>query len=125
MKIDVNNRGIYLVKYTGPGQEDKENDPGFLRLPTGCCKFGQSLNIKDVEKRYLNHCNENAVVRLVGHFKDRDDIDAIEKMLHRRFHARRLKNRNNRVSEWMEPIPETELKKVFLEVVEEYYELWK
>jgi hypothetical protein len=124
MNFDVNNRGIYLVRYTGEGQEDKKTEPGLLWLPKGCCKFGKSLNIKDVEKRYNTHCDNNVDVSLVGHFKDRDDIDAIEKALHKRFSSKRLINSRNRKSEWMQNIPETELRDAFIEVVSKHFKLW-
>ena len=124
MRIDVNNRGIYLVIYNGPGQEDKKNDKGLLWLPPGACKFGKSLNIKKVKKRYLDHCNGNVEVTIVGRFKDQDDLHAIEKLLHGRFKENRLKNRNNRSSEWMDPINESQLKKIFKEVINEHFELW-
>lgn len=122
---DVYKRGIYLVRYTGPGQDDNVKRPGYLWLSQGCCKFGQSLNIEDVQNRYSKHCNGNAEVKLVGYFKDRDDIDAIEKKLHKRLHSRRLKNSNNRVSEWMEPINDSELKEIFLEVVRKHFRIWE
>lgn len=64
-------------------------------------------------------------VKLVGYFKDRDDIDCIEKKLHSKLKAKRLRNSNNRPSEWMEPIDESDLKKVFLEVINEHYKIWR
>mgnify|MGYP001036366682 CR=1 FL=1 len=122
---NVNDRGIYLVVYTGPGQGDRKNDPGYLWLPPGCCKFGQSLSLSTVEKRYQDWCSGNADVILVGHFKDRDDIDTIEKALHHKFTGRRLKNRNNRLSEWMQAIPMAELRNAVSEAIQEHFKLWK
>jgi len=117
----MDNRGIYLVIYIGPGQEDRANDPGYCWLPKGCCKFGQSLDLNNVTKRYADHCNGNVIVHKAGTFKDRDDIDAIEKKLHHRFNERRLLNRNNRRMEWMEPILMEELSSVFNEVIKEHF----
>ena len=93
---NVNDRGIYLVVYTGPGQGDRKNDPGYLWLPPGCCKFGQSLSLSTVEKRYQDWCSGNADVILVGHFKDRDDIDTIEKALHHKFQGPADRRRGGR-----------------------------
>lgn len=121
---DTNDRGIYLVVYTGPGQEDSKRDPGYLWLPHGCCKFGQSLALSTVEKRYKDWCSGDAQVYTVGHFKDRDDIDAIEKALHHKFANKRLKNRNNRSSEWMQPVTEQELKTAVQEVITSHFKLW-
>ena len=66
------NRGIYLVRYTGNGQEDKPNNPGLLVIPNGACKFGQSLNLDTVEKRYISHFKkeENVIEKLRSKIKD-------------------------------------------------------
>jgi hypothetical protein len=120
----MDNRGIYLIIYTGPGQEDHPKTPGYLWMPTGCCKFGQTQNLEGVYTRYAKHCNNNVTVEIAGRFRDRDDIDLIEKKLHHRFDHQRLKNYNNRKTEWMAPIPVDELKKAFQEVVNEHFQLF-
>ena len=117
-------RGIYLVIYTGEGQEDKPKDLGFLRIEKSCCKFGKSLELSKVQERYNRHCNNQADVWIAGRFKDRDDIDLIEKKLHRHFRDMRLINRNNRPSEWMQPVNIEELRRVFHEVVRNHFSLF-
>lgn len=121
----MNNRGIYLVIYTGPGQDDNKRKPGYLWLSKGVCKFGQSLKMNGVSKRYNNHLGGNEKVYIAGIFKDRDDIDSIEKELHHRFEKYRLRNtKNNRPSEWMKPIPLSTLKKEFANVVKDHFSLF-
>ena len=118
------NRGIYLVRYTGNGQEDKPNNPGLLVIPNGACKFGQSLNLDTVEKRYISHFKkeENVIeMHILARIQNRDDIDNIEKKLHKHFHDRRLLNKNNRPSEWMESIDSKELKKAFKKIFLEHF----
>ena len=118
------NRGIYLVRYTGKGQEDKPHNPGLLKIPTGACKFGQSLNLDRVEKRYVSHFKKEEDViemHILARIQNRDDIDKIERKLHLYFHDRRLPNRNERRSEWMESIDSKELKKAFKKIFLEHF----
>ena len=117
-------RGIYLVIYTGKGQEDKPKNPGLLKIPTGACKFGQSLHLKDVKKRYEAHFKKekNVIeIHILAEIQNRDDIDKIERKLHQHFHDRRLINRNKRPSEWMESIDSKELKKAFKKIFLEHF----
>ena len=118
------NRGIYLVRYTGKGQEDKPQNPGLLKIPTGACKFGQSLNLKDVKERYKSHFKKEKNViemHILARIQNRDDIDKIERKLHLHFHDRRLINRNKRRSEWMQNIDSKELKKAFKKIFLEHF----
>ena len=115
-------RGIYLVIYTGKGQEDKPKNPGLLKIPTGACKFGQSLNLKDVTKRYESAFAKDEIqMHILAEIQNRDDIDKIERKLHQHFHDRRLINRNKRPSEWMESIDSKELKKAFKKIFLEHF----
>ena len=113
----MENRGIYLIVYTGPGQPDNHKKPEWLQVTTGCCKFGKSLDLAGVYKRYNKHLNGNCEIIIAGRFKDRDDIDAIEKSVHKMLDSKRLRNCNNRPSEWMKPIELDELKKIFIKVI--------
>jgi hypothetical protein len=117
---DMIDRGVYLVIYTGEGQEDDPKNVGWLWLPKGCCKFGQSLKLSGVEDRYRRHLKQ-CEVKIAGRFKDRDDIDAIENAIHAKFANKRLKNRNGKPSEWMLHISEEELKKEFRNVIHEHF----
>ena len=117
------NRGVYLVIYTGEGQEDDAKKPGWLWLGKNSCKFGQSLGLKNVHKRYRTHLKGNCKLVIAGVFKDRDDIDAIEKQLHYKFASFRLINKNGRPSEWMKPISNNDLVNGFYEVVKAHFSL--
>jgi len=114
------NRGLYLVKYTGEGREDNPNNPGLLFIKKGSCKFGQSLNLIEVKKRYVAHfkSEDDIEMHILARLRDIDDINALEKKLHHAFDSRRLVNSNNRKSEWMlsEDIEtlKKEFKKIFL-----------
>jgi len=119
----MENRGIYMVIYTGPGQPDNAKKPEWLTLSTGCCKFGQSLDLANVEKRYTKHLNGDCELIIAGRFKDRDDIDAIEKMLHHKLSDNRLININGRPSEWMEPLAQETLSNTLREVINERFSI--
>ena len=120
-------RGIYLVIYTGKGQIDKPNTRNTLWIPKGACKFGQSLNLRDVTKRYKSAFAENEIeMHILAEIQNRDDIDKIEKKLHRYFHDRRLRTKDKDgnpkgTSEWMQNIDSKELKKAFKKIFLEHF----
>ena len=122
-------RGIYLVRYTGKGQQDKPKNPGLLKIPTGACKFGQSLNLDTVEKRYISHFKKEKNViemHILAEIQNRDDIDKIERKLHLHFNDRRLRTLDKDgipkgTSEWMENIDSKELKKAFKKIFLEHF----
>ena len=98
------NRGIYLAINVGKSFYDKKNNPEYLTVPSGAVKFGKSLDLLGINKRYKSHCGDDIETYAVAKIQDRDDIDNIEKLLHNYFDSYRLKNKNNRKVEWMEPI---------------------
>ena len=120
-------RGIYLVIYTGKGQIDKPNTRNTLLIPTGACKFGQSLNLKDVTKRYESAFAKDEIqMHILAEIQNRDDIDKIERKLHLHFNDRRLRTLDKDgipkgTSEWMESIDSKELKKAFKKIFLEHF----
>jgi hypothetical protein len=122
-------RGIYLVRYTGKGRIDKPKARNKLWIPTGACKFGQSLHLKDVKERYEAHFKEEKdeiQMHILAEIQNRDDIDKIEKKLHEHFNDRRLRTKDKDgnpkgTSEWMESIDSKELKKAFKKIFLEHF----
>lgn len=117
-------RGIYLIVNDGPAFDDRKNDPEYLRVPHGAVKFGQSLKLSGVEKRYANHVGHGQLsVFVVCRLTNRDDIDAIEKAFHTKFHDVRLRNKRNRPVEWLEPLDASELNAGIRQVIYEHFEV--
>lgn len=115
-------RGIYLIINHGPAFDDRKTDPTYLRVPHGAVKFGQSLKLSGVKKRYENHIGHAQVsVLVVCRLTNRDDIDAIEKAFHTRFYDVRLRNKRNRPVEWLEPLTISELNAGIRQVIHQHF----